>query len=388
MWVASGIAIRLAQSIGLHRDGAVMNLPVFATEVRRRLFWELRMIDLGCAEDCGFLPTYIYGADTRLPLNINDADINSKSVTPPVEREGFTDMTYPLIRYEMCNRLHRLYNHDGKSSMGIMQGDRQGIPEQAKVLADCRDMIQSKYLQHCSPSIPFQKTILWVGQIILSKQNLLAQYPLFHNSCRSMAISSDLREELFDSSCKILEMSDEIINDPETSAWTWMLQSYVHWHPVAFLLNELCKTPQHPQANRAWSAIDKELAHPHGLSPEANKALWRPLRGLHERARLAAEAASPRNYFELPPTTSTILDGAYALPLSAPSEISFQQPSSLPTFGPESLLASSDDTVMAFDLQTPFATMTDFMPGGSNIQFDMDSWWINNDLTLPNTTGP
>ena len=98
MWIASGIAIRLAQSIGLHRDGAAMNLPVLATEVRRRLFWELRMLDLACAEDCGFLPTYIYGADTRLPLNVNDADINMNTVTPPPEREGITDLTYSLIR--------------------------------------------------------------------------------------------------------------------------------------------------------------------------------------------------------------------------------------------------------------------------------------------------
>lgn len=98
MWVASGIAIRLAQSIGLHRDGALMNLPILTTEIRRRVFWELRMIDLGCAEDCGFLPTHIYGADTRLPLNINDADINSETDLAPPEREGFTDMTYALIR--------------------------------------------------------------------------------------------------------------------------------------------------------------------------------------------------------------------------------------------------------------------------------------------------
>ena len=98
MWVATGIAIRIAQSIGLHRDGALMRLPVLATEVRRRLFWELRLIDLGCAEDCGFLPTHIYGADTRLPLNINDDDISSGDVIPPVERKGFTDMTYALVR--------------------------------------------------------------------------------------------------------------------------------------------------------------------------------------------------------------------------------------------------------------------------------------------------
>lgn len=101
MWIASGIAIRIAQSLGLHRDGTLMKLPVLATEVRRRLFWELRTLDVACAEECGYLPTYIYGADTRLPMNIDDVDITSADVDPPAERRGFTDMTYALIRVNM-----------------------------------------------------------------------------------------------------------------------------------------------------------------------------------------------------------------------------------------------------------------------------------------------
>jgi hypothetical protein len=98
MWVSCGIAIRLAQSIGLHRDGATMGLPVLATEVRRRLYWEIKMLDVGCAEDCGFLPTHIFGADTKIPINCNDADLHPGDTIPPPEREGFTDMTYVMIR--------------------------------------------------------------------------------------------------------------------------------------------------------------------------------------------------------------------------------------------------------------------------------------------------
>lgn len=98
MWVSCGIAIRLAQSIGLHRDGTAMRLSVLATEIRRRLYWEIRMLDLGCAEDCGFVPTHIYGADTKLPINCNDTDLHPGDMNPPPEREAFTDMTYVMIR--------------------------------------------------------------------------------------------------------------------------------------------------------------------------------------------------------------------------------------------------------------------------------------------------
>ena len=288
-------------------------------------------------------------------------------------------------QYEMCNRYHRLYHQDGKSSIGIMQGDIDGFPDQAKVLAECRAVIGSKHLQHCSPSIPMQKAILWLGQIILLKQNLLAQYPLFHSSCRSMPISISLRDELFETSCKVLELSNEIISDPETTAWTWMLQTYVHWHPVVFLLNELCMTPLHAQAARAWSAIEAELASSHGLSPEAKQALWRPLRHLHERARLAKVASSPRSYFNSLSTLSTASDINYDMPSSAPFEVPPQQ-QNLPTFLTESSLPVADNTFMTSDLRTPFATITDFMPLGSDFQYDADAWWINNETKMPDAT--
>jgi hypothetical protein len=56
------------------------------------------MLDLACAEDSGFLPTYIYGANTQLPLNINDEDISPASLVLPAPRKGFTKMTFALIR--------------------------------------------------------------------------------------------------------------------------------------------------------------------------------------------------------------------------------------------------------------------------------------------------
>jgi hypothetical protein len=98
MWTACGIAIRIAESIGLHRDGTLMKLPVLATEIRRRVYWELRVLDSACAEDSGFMPTLIHDAVTQIPLNINDSDIGPADETFPVEREGATDMVLPLLR--------------------------------------------------------------------------------------------------------------------------------------------------------------------------------------------------------------------------------------------------------------------------------------------------
>ena len=98
MWILSGNAIRLAESLGVHRDGTSMKLSVFNTEIRRRLWWHIRMLDVACAEDCGFSPTHVYGTDTQLPLNIYDTDISPDSDHAPMERTAFTEMTWTLIR--------------------------------------------------------------------------------------------------------------------------------------------------------------------------------------------------------------------------------------------------------------------------------------------------
>jgi hypothetical protein len=98
MWISSGIVLRLAQSLGLHHDGTKTGLSAFDTEIRRRFWWQIKMLDVSCAEDCGFCPTYIYSENTALPLNINDADICRESSSPPPERVDFTAMTFSLIR--------------------------------------------------------------------------------------------------------------------------------------------------------------------------------------------------------------------------------------------------------------------------------------------------
>lgn len=266
--------------------------------------------------------------------------------------------------------------------MGILQGDRERVAEQTSAVDECKSLIESKYLRFCSPSIPFQRISLRVGQIILAKQSLVAQYPLFHSSSRSGPIAKDLRDVLFETSCKILEWTDEAINDPETSAWSWMLQTYVHWHPVAFLLNELCAAPQHTQSARAWSAIEKAFENRHGLTPEANHAIWRPLRGLLERAKAITQHVSPEMFCDSIAPMPAIPGDSFNVPSSAAFDLSAQQSTNMPIFLSGELLAPPDNSLMAVDLQTQFTTMTDFM---TNVQFDLnDPWWTNTNLTIPN----
>lgn len=50
-WKLSGLAIRLAQNFGLHREDSFRGLSTFEMEMRRRLWWGLATMDAPTAED-------------------------------------------------------------------------------------------------------------------------------------------------------------------------------------------------------------------------------------------------------------------------------------------------------------------------------------------------
>jgi hypothetical protein len=50
-WNLSGVAMRLAQNFGLHREGSLFGLSKFEMEMRRRLWWQIAILDAPSAED-------------------------------------------------------------------------------------------------------------------------------------------------------------------------------------------------------------------------------------------------------------------------------------------------------------------------------------------------
>ncbi|KAL7284825.1 hypothetical protein ACG7TL_002135 [Trametes sanguinea] len=69
-WALMGLASKLAQSIGLHRDSARWKLPTSEVQKRRALFWELFITDCWQALATGRLPTFsLPFVDAELPAD-------------------------------------------------------------------------------------------------------------------------------------------------------------------------------------------------------------------------------------------------------------------------------------------------------------------------------
>ncbi|TFK52991.1 hypothetical protein OE88DRAFT_1656749 [Heliocybe sulcata] len=82
-WALWGLASKLAQSIGLHRDCARWNLPPGEVQKRRALFWELFITDCWQSLATGRLPTFsLPFVDTELPQDTDQTMAEDGTILP------------------------------------------------------------------------------------------------------------------------------------------------------------------------------------------------------------------------------------------------------------------------------------------------------------------
>ncbi|CAG7949172.1 unnamed protein product [Penicillium olsonii] len=294
-WILNGLAIRLAQSVGLHRDGASLRLSPFDTEIRLRLWWHLCVLDSRAPEDQGFeLTIDVLNRGLRLPLNVDDNQLFPSMKQLPVESIGWTEMSFFLIQTESCRLLHPVL------------GTRELSPSNAlSDLATKRQMIQ-EHTQYVSSK--YGATARTTGHLpFLALQH-------FTTACKKMEFMLRLREEIdmqekedagdeiaevsrpsFKLACDGLESSSILLTGEISLGFKWLFTTYVPWYALAYVLRCLSNSPCGPNTDRAWDLIDKVFPRELNLNelstPEEDgySSIWKCL------ALLRNQALSSRN---------------------------------------------------------------------------------------------
>ncbi|RFU80492.1 fungal specific transcription factor domain-containing [Trichoderma arundinaceum] len=105
IWSLTGVAVRIAQGMGLERDGEYLGLPPFETEMRR-VWWQLKIHDFRTAELCGigkFQGLHTGGECTKWPTNINDDQLYPGMTSLAAEPHNLTDNVFISLKYELLN---------------------------------------------------------------------------------------------------------------------------------------------------------------------------------------------------------------------------------------------------------------------------------------------
>ncbi|KAM0168426.1 hypothetical protein ACHAPF_011007 [Botrytis cinerea] len=284
VWMMTGLVIRMAQALGLHRDGSHFpNLTPYEVETRRRVWWTVCLLDLRASEDQGTeLSTTGNSVDTKFPLNINDVDLNPHTKNMPPARLGVTDMTLTVVSAEMCDVMRRL--------MASSIRESPSSPEiQSQLLHDLYGAVDKHFLQLNMGSKAIASWCLsTLTHMVVSKMNLILNLPVLFSS-PSESHSEKVRTKLLISAIEVAEYNHALNSEKGCQNWNWLFQTCTHWHAIVYLLIETSRRQWSPIIERAWVALHSKWLIPRQLTShserEENSRIWVPLRKLMAKTR-------------------------------------------------------------------------------------------------------
>ncbi|KAJ3570988.1 hypothetical protein NPX13_g5538 [Xylaria arbuscula] len=304
VWSLIALATHLARSMGLHRDGTAFNLPPFETEMRRRIWHQVCLLDHRSTEYHGYEPLVLERSafDTHWPLNVNDKDLASDMTEFPPEREGATDMTLVQVR---CYAL--------EINWKMKRASRAPFQTRVKIM-DEHDKWVEKYVERCDPAQPLHYLAKEICYMASERVRSLAYYTELktrkhkadadalhertaggsnHETYEDEWDNQTLRDHIFSSTVRIMKRIDDIMQNSRLDPWVWHLQTYVQWHTLALALSEICVRPPSPECDAVWNyatrIYDKWLLVKFRDSGERGDNVVKPIGQLIARARRVRE---------------------------------------------------------------------------------------------------
>jgi hypothetical protein len=314
-WALIGLAVRIAHSLGLHKDGDGRGYTFFQAEMRRRLWWQIIVLDTRGSEDRGSEPLITDGSfNTRIPYNLNDADFGYETPSTIAENDTMTEMAFCLMSMDVSDTMRRL------NFIPLTQDKKvPSIDEKIEIAKKCCNRIENFYLKGCDPSIPHMWVVSNVGRLLVLKVWSVLQYPLQRRESRPRV---DDQGQSLRTAISILETAQLLDVSPQASGFRWFFATYVPWHPLAVALAELCTNNHGPLADQAWAVIEQGYQKWSDRVADTKQGmLWKPVKKLYQRAKAAKERALSLS--SLPIISSEVLSNLPNLSL---------QPSSLTNY--------------------------------------------------------
>ncbi|KPM45844.1 hypothetical protein AK830_g572 [Neonectria ditissima] len=288
-WALAGLLYHLAQGMGLHRDGTHFGLSPYETEIRRRIWWQLVVLDLRAADELGTdLAISDRAFDTQMPSNINDADISPEMTEPPEPRDGRSDCAISLVRYEICALSRRLVRASSALAGLCPKGmalDAASLADRERMLIEVYQGVETKFLKHVvvHETDPLYWVAAMIARIIMAKMCLVIYQPmLFPGS--DAELTEEARNRVYIASIEIMEYSAILNSDPRCKQYRWLFMTYNNWHAMAYFLVESCRRPWTPLVERGWQALHGIGTPTTAPANEEHAARILPLRKLSSKA--------------------------------------------------------------------------------------------------------
>ncbi|KAJ5555015.1 hypothetical protein N7461_003485 [Penicillium sp. DV-2018c] len=274
IWTLCGIAVRIAQRIGIHRDGSAHGLSAFETEMRRRIWLQLILIDATSAQFCG---------------NANDSDLDPR-MTVARNKPGATEMIFVLTRSAFGKWLRQLSDKSegsNTSPWAFLSSPSMSLKEKDKAIDELERHLEDDFLCHCDESIPLHIATTMMARSAICYTRLMAHHPRQYQSPIN-PISEAEKNVIFEYSLKMTEYADYAQNCSVVRKFSWHMMNHMPWDAIIFMLSELRHRTDHEEKTKVWQLIgDVYSRHIQGLGKKGLTLLHMAIQNLIVKTWLA-----------------------------------------------------------------------------------------------------
>lgn len=392
-WTLFSLAERIARALGLDDESSSTGLSQFEIEMRRRLWWQITVLDTYYGESRGSMPMISDTSyDTKFPLNISDDQLSPMSGVIGQEQEGATEMIFSLISYEASATIQRFAALNPRRRR---PGETEPTAEEKEnLIQELCQRLHTKYVAYCDGSVPVLFGAAETARIITLRLWLLMQRPMY--TLRRQTSNPAKREHILASTLSCLEMVEDMEFNPTNEPWLWYMMGYVPWYHIALITAELCVQTRGWLVDRAWTTLrscyDKWSER---VADSKFGGLWRPIRKLLEKARSARLRALNQPISEEPLSKSSqdwiILQGSPLQPSQSPDYKQLHLASVALALGNSDQLESLLQSAKQMSTSSPTPPETSDAPSYSMESINWDDWdnFVQSTLNLehdaPNT---
>ncbi|KAK3110563.1 hypothetical protein LTR53_015012 [Teratosphaeriaceae sp. CCFEE 6253] len=255
-WILTGIAVRIAQRMGLHRDGLDRGLSPFDIQMRRRLFYQLAPLDGGASRmtgtGIGMMPDTW---DTKPPLNLNDDQISPEMTEMPEEERGATEMIFCLSRASL-GAFFAKFGVGGPSAVPI------GRMEAEQAIRETEETVESRFLRYCDIIDPLHFLTMVTIRSAITNMRMRVALPKH----KWKTATDDERREFFGLAQKILDTDIAACAHSSLKKFQWHVSVFFvwgSWDSLIFTLTTLRKPDilSPAELDAAWTRIEQIYAN-------------------------------------------------------------------------------------------------------------------------------
>lgn len=295
MWLLTGLATRMGQRMGLHRESSLKGLTPFEAEMRRRVWWQIIILDGRAAQVTGASmnpAAYLLG-DTKQPANVNDGDLVPTMSAAPPSSVVATEMVFCSVRIEIGLWMMQNKTFPGFSPSG------EGAAKFLKAIGELERSLEQKYLNCIDDDIPLNRLTIGLARSAICQLRLSVYHPMHRPDKKGIPSQEELNM-LFENSLEIIRYDIIAHTTPSLNSYLWHVSNFFPFEAFVLLISTLSERPTTEGAGTAWDVINQVYEHHPSFISGPSQALYWALGNLTLRAWGKATVSADRSESVLP----------------------------------------------------------------------------------------